>query len=247
MEEKQWRNSQGRMGERLPQGRQQGENRLTGYRPTEQERREKNAPREVAKLSGSYGDVAVGVNRQKNLSITLSERRGGEEKHTTKSDKKAVEGQTAHKLPATRGKGFTNPHHKSQSAVLYQSQDKKPPPFLQKRFTQMMGNHHQEVLEGHVSFLDTKRERAEEKALITQEKQARKDRGNLSAIQSRRDELSQIITEKKHQSRRFQQLLKQGQQAAQESQVKEWTFLEVRHQLEEEETPESPPEDPTEE
>lgn len=220
----------GNMVEKKPHNQKEGQNHLTGYQPSERERKEKNSPREVARLAGSYGQVAVGVNGEKQLSITVSERRGGEKKQATKDDEKAVRGDGTRKMEATRGQGFTNPSQKTESAVLYKTATQQPPVFLRKRFAQMVTG--QRVMERHLPFLSDKEERDEETHLLQQEKLARTEGGNLSPIQARRDELAQIRTEKAQQCRRFQQMLKQGQQAAQGSQGKEWAFLEVIHQLE---------------
>ena len=69
-----WRSSEGRMWEKTPEEKREGKDHLTGYAPRENEDR----PREAARMGGSYGDVAIGVSRRKELTMVVSKRRGRE-------------------------------------------------------------------------------------------------------------------------------------------------------------------------
>ncbi len=246
----QWRTSQGRMTERTPEKERDGENHLTGYRSSEEERRSKSAPREMSKLSGTFGDVAVGVDRERKLSITVSERRT-QQNRTTQEDQKAVRSEGAKRMAGTRGRGYTNLKDPKESAVLFRDAGTRPPYFIKRRFQGMMGSREQELLDQQVPFLHQSREQKEAKALLQQEKEVRKQGGDskeLSAITTRRSELQQMITEKSRQERRFQQTLKQAQERAATETVKPWEILDTQHDSE---TPqgenEEPPEEPKDE
>lgn len=246
----QWRTSQGKMTERTPEQQRDGEHHLTGYRSSEEERHNKSAPKEMAKLSGTFGDMAVGVDKERKLSITISERRT-QQNRTTNENQKVVGSEGAKKMYGTRGRGFTNLKDPKESAVLFRDEGTRPPYFIKRRFQGMMKSREQELLDQQVPFLDQSREHREEKALLQQEKEVRKqgdDSKELAQITTRRSELQQTMTEKSRQERRFQQTIKQAQERAAAETVKPWETLDTHHDSEPPQGEnEEPPAEPEEE
>ena len=209
-----WRSSEGRMWERTPRETQDGKAHLTGYRPRENEAR----PREAARMGGSYGDVSVGVSRKKELTLVVSKGRS-REGPAALEDEKVLHGDRAKKMDLSRGDFRVNAHDPEKSALAYRESHQKTPAFMLKRFQEMMRTHRQETLDEQVPFLDRRAEREElrrlqhrREALLAREGGG--DRPALRAVERRKEELRQILTEKEGQERRLRLLLQKAQEAS---------------------------------
>lgn len=212
-----WRTSEGKMQERAPTSRRVGKDHLTGYEPHPAQEK-KDRPRETARLSGSYGDLAVGVNRKKELTLVVSKRRSREGEAATR-DEQALRARGARKMERERGEFRTNPHDPKKSAVAFHTPAKPAPGRMLGRFQGMVHRREQEVLAEQVPFLDQKPERAELKALQEQADELRamggaQAREELDAIERRRQELRQILTEKEGQERKTRLLLQKAREAS---------------------------------
>ena len=209
-----WRSSEGRMWEASPTPKKEGRDHLTGYEPHPSEGSAR--PREAARMSGSYGDVAVGVSRKKELTLVVSKRRSREGPAAT-GDEKTLKGGGARRMNLARGDFRVNAHDKKKSAVAYRESHKKPPYFLLERFREMMRTRDQDTLAGQVPFLDRRPEREALRRLQTEAEtlRARGGAGSryaLREIESRKQAQRQSLTEKKTQERRLRLLLLKAQE-----------------------------------
>ena len=212
-----WRTSEGRMREVPPLSRREGEDRLTGYEPHPAQEK-KDRPREASRLSGSYGDLAVGVNRKKQLTLVVSRRRSREGPAATR-DERALRASGARKMERVRGEFFTNPHDPERSALGFRSPDKPAPGRMLGQFQRMMHGREQEVLAEQVPFLDRRPEREELKALGERADDLRArggaaERAELGALERRRQVLRQSLTEKAAQQRKVRLMLQKAREEA---------------------------------
>lgn len=210
-----WRTSEGRMREVSPLSRREGEDRLTGYEPHPAQEK-KDRPREAARLSGSYGDLAVGTDRKKQLTLVVSKRRSREGPAATR-DEKALRASGARKMERVRGEFLTNPHDPEQSALAFRSPDKPAPGRMLGQFQRMMHGRAQEVLAEQVPFLDRRPEREALKALGERADDLRarggaEARAELGVLERRRQALRQSLTEKAAQQRKVRLMLQKARE-----------------------------------
>lgn len=208
-----WRTSEGRMWEAAPRTKKEGRDHLTGYEPREGERDAR--PREAARMAGSYGDVAVGVSRKKELTLVVSRRRS-REGAAARREEQTLLGNSARKMNLSRGEFRVNAHDPKKSAVAYRESHRKAPGFLLQRFREMMRTREQDTLEEQVPFLDRRPEREELRRLQSLQENllARGGGGNrmLDRIEVRKQALRQNLTEKTAQERRLRLLLQKAQE-----------------------------------
>lgn len=207
-----WRTSEGRMWERTPLAQKEGKDHLTGYEPRENEAR----PREAARMGGSYGDVSVGVSKKKELTMVVSKRRS-REGPAARREEQTLMGNSARKVPLSRGDFRVNSHDGKKSALAYRESHEKTPRFMMERFKEMMRTHSQDTLEEQVPFLNRREEREElrqlqraREALLA--KGGGRDRAELRAIERRKQALRQALTEKTGQERRLRLLLEKARE-----------------------------------
>ena len=213
-----FRSSQGRLREADAKKNRDGADHLTGYRPREQEG--STRPREAGRLENSFGDIAVGTNRRKELMIVVSRRRT-QQGPMVREDEKTLRGESARRMERTRGNFSTNSHDKRESAVAYRQSSAKAPQMMLNQFRAMTERNQQQTVKKQMLFLSRETEKQELRELRSRELELRAQgdrdaKAQLRAIERRRQELRQILAEKETQERRMKQVLqKAGEEAAQ--------------------------------
>jgi|GEM_PF-3572153 len=209
-----WRTSEGRLRESAPRPKRDGQDHLTGYEPSEQEGARR--PREAARLSGSYGDVAVGTNRKKELTMVVSRHRS-REGPAARREEQVLRSGSAQKLNLSRGEFRVNAHDKKQGALEYRESHDKASRFLLDRFGEMMRTHRPAETEEQLPFLDRRGDREELRRLESRAVDLRAGggpgaRAELRAIERRKQELHQSLSEKETQERRLRLTLERAQE-----------------------------------
>lgn len=212
-----WRSSAGRLREATPVPQREGKDQLTGYRPRQEENADR--PRETGRLSGAYGDVAVGVSRKKDVTVVVSKKRAYEGVAATE-DEQVLKEDSSRRMHLTRGNFKVNSHDEKNSALAYRESRTKAPGQLLGRFRELMHNREQHTLEEQAPFLDRKPERKALRRLQEQEENLRgkrgpEDRETLAAIQREKQRLRQVLTEKVGQERRLRLILQKAKEEAQ--------------------------------
>ena len=169
-------------------------------------------------MGGSYGDVAIGVSRRKELTMVVSKRRG-REGPAALEEEKILQADRAKKMDLSRGDFRVNTRTPEKSALAYRESHRKTPAFMLAKFKEMMGTHRQDTLAEQVPFLDRRGEREELRQLQhTREELLERggggDRPALRAVERRKEELRQILTEKEGQERRLRLLLEKAREAS---------------------------------
>lgn len=210
-----WRSSEGRLREAAPVSRREGRDHLTGYEPPAAEKTA-GSPREAGRLASSYGDVAVGVSRKKELTLVISKRRNRQGPAAGR-DEKVLKGDSVRRVNLARRDFRVNSHDPQKSALAYRESHKRPPQFLLERFKELMSSRQQDTLEELVPFLTRKDEQEELRQLQSraEDLQAKESgAGSLALrhIEIRKQELRQRLTEKQSQERRLRLLLQKAQE-----------------------------------
>lgn len=210
-----WRSSEGRLREAAPVSRKEGRDHLTGYEPAAAEKTA-GAPREAGRMASSYGDVAVGVSRKKELTLVISKGRSRQGPAAV-SDEKVLKGDSARRVNLARRDFRVNSHDPQKSAVAYRESHKRPPQFLLERFKELMSSRQQDTLEELVPFLNREGEQEELRQLQSraedlQAKESGAEGLALRHIETRKQELRQRLTEKQSQERRLRLLLQKAQE-----------------------------------
>lgn len=211
-----WRSSEGRMWEVSPKRKKEGRDHLTGYEPHSREATAR--PREVARMGGSYGDVAIGVSRKKELTLVVSKRRSREGPAATREEQTLLAG-SARPMDLTRGNVRVNAHDPKKSAVAFRASHRKSPRSMMARLKEVVRERDQQVLEEQVPFLSRAGERKALRRLQKLEedllaKRERPDRPLLRQVNARKQALRQVLTEKTAQERRLRLLLQKAQEAS---------------------------------
>ncbi|MEG1682716.1 MAG: hypothetical protein RR295_02720 [Oscillospiraceae bacterium] len=207
-----WRSSQGRMWETSAAPQKDGRDQLTGYRPGEKEDR----PRETGRLSGSYGDVAVGSNRKKELTLVASKRRSHAGPAATE-DEKALRSDGSKKATPPAGNVRVNPHDETKSAVSTRISHQKQPTQLLAGFRRQQRKNEDGLLDEQLPFLNPEPEREALRQLTGQTQALRAQDGAspaLDAMERSKQRLRQELTEKAAQEHRLLLILQKAQEAS---------------------------------
>lgn len=209
-----WRTSEGRLREASPAPRKDGRDHLTGYEPAQKEGRDR--PREAARLSGSYGDVAVGTTKKKQVTLAVSRRRSREGPPAGREEQ-TLHAESAQQMNLARGEFRVNAHKKEGGAMVYREDREKASVFLLERFREMMRTHRPALAEEQMPFLNRQEEREELRRLQSREEDLRAageggHRSELRAVERRRQELRQSLSEKETQERRLRLMLDRAQE-----------------------------------
>ncbi len=242
-----WRTSQGRLRQARPTPKKEGRDHQTGYEshPQEQDR-----PRESGRLESSFGNISVGSSRKKELTVVLSKRRRQEGLAVTE-DERVMKAGGARRLKSASGNFFTNVADRESSAVAYRASHRKPPGHMLARFREMLAKHGPQALDEQVPFLDREPEQRELRTLTQQARTLREAREDamLRQAENRKEELHQVLTEKKTQEGQLQQLLRKAQAESRKRAAGEWDPLTLVQEITAQppEDPEEQPEDPPQE
>jgi len=116
-----------------------------------------------------------------------------------------------------RGDFRVNAHEKENSALAYRESREKASVFLLERFREMMRTHRPAVAEEQLAFLDRQGEKEELRRLQSRAETLHAAggagaRAELRALERRRQELRQSLSEKETQERRLRLILDRAQE-----------------------------------
>ena len=218
--------SQKRLREGRPRKEKDGKEHLTGYRPHEQEGTRR--PRESGRLENTFGDIAVGTNRKKEVTVVVSRRRT-QEGPAVREDEKVLKGDSARPIHLARGNFQVNSHNAQKSAVGYRQSYKKAPYAMTGQMRGMMESGEQETIWKQAPFLSQKPEKAELKLLREQEvellhRSDPADKEQLKEIRRRTQQLRRVLVEKEGQQRRLRLILQKAREEAMRRGEEDWEW-----------------------
>lgn len=219
--------SQELLREAHPRQERDGEAHLTGYHPHEQEG--KRRPREFGRLENSFGDIAVGTNRNKEVMVVVSRRRT-EEGPAVSEDEKVLNGNRAVSMGGVRGAFQVNSHDEEKSAVAYRRSARKNAGNMVGQIREMMTEREQETIWKQAPFFNRQPEQEEMKLLREEELELRhrsepEDRERLREVERRSQQLRRRIEEKEGQERRLRFILEKAREEAEKQGEAPWDSL----------------------
>lgn len=189
------------------------EQKLTGYYESEKEKKKGKIPVEVKQLKGFHGTVAIGVNKDKKVTLLFAK----DSSIQNRQEQEQFNSQRKNKKNGFQGKIYTNSHEKEKSALVYQEDLKKGVPSMMKRLRKLGSQKEQQVIEDAVPFLDRERDKEREEALLCllrkesknhqMEKQQEGREGRT--IGMRLNEAQRNLAHKEQEERRFVKMLEE--------------------------------------
>lgn len=193
-----WRSSDGRLKERTPDSRE-----LSGYVSGSAERKSGRAPRPVSELKNSYGSIATGIGKRRELTIVVARSRAKAGPQPTEEGKR-LHSERAVRVRPARGKYLTGSHNPRESAFGYREEAGKAPFFLHGRLRQMVSRHRYRALEEMMPFLDTADEKESLGAIRRTEREAVEKTGAPPVgLAGRKETVRADITRKEQVERQF--------------------------------------------
>lgn len=213
-EKKDWQRSDGRYRS-LGKEKKDKKKPLTAYHPPEIENSAQKRPREMMKMESSYGGIAWGANREKELTMVVHERRRAKGPGL-KKDQREVEGSRIAAISELRGDFRTNSHSRRDSAIVYKERLEETPLYMMERIQEMMDENYQQSGQKVLPFM-RKREDEELRKEIQEQLRASLEKDDRSGTQfwSREQEsFYQERSEKQEMYRRFYRELEFTQEKA---------------------------------
>lgn len=123
---------------------------LAGYQPSQAEKRSKSVPEESLRMKNPDGVLSVGVNRKRELIISLT---SDVEGPLLRGDRRLVNMDSAKRLRNESAKVYTNSHDENVSAVAYKEKLDKSPSRIISRLKGAVVKMDNAVVEELVPFL----------------------------------------------------------------------------------------------
>lgn len=196
-----WQRSEGIYRQRT-EGREKENPALTGYKPAEKEKNTSVQPNEYTRLNNSYGDIAFGFNKKKEMTITVSQQRKYNASQP-ENDMRAVRGESAVKIPHIRGTFSTNSHSREHSALCYKESADRSAVWVMAQIKEMMQKKRQHAAEEMLPFMRDRQDRLTYTMLEHSYREAseKKDRTAMEAIEREKLTHAQEMSEKKRMER----------------------------------------------
>ncbi|HML36005.1 MAG TPA: hypothetical protein PKA19_01085 [Bacillota bacterium] len=193
-----WRSSDGQLRERKGEP---GE-KVMGYTSSEQERALGREPQKLMDFSNSYGALSAGFDDKKQL-VLVTSRRHTKELSALPPESKALEAQTAKKVPLITGEFFVNEdkERREESAVSYRAPAGKAPSYIMGKLSELMEKKDFEVQDEITPFLSTREEKESLKYLRRQALHLARSnaREEKQALEKRIQFLTTVVADKERQ------------------------------------------------
>jgi len=231
-----WRSSEGALKEqghpfiRKEKGKgQETKEALTGYESSEKEKKQKDEPRKIWELGNSFGSLAVGKNKKKQLMIVNSQRRG-KRLRALPPESKTLHSETGKKIPLISGEFRFNEdwNRREESAYSYQLEASRSPDYLMRKMKELNEKRRLNVRDNINPFFNLQKEQDElrwlrEKA-AEMARGADRDREKEKGLQTRIQFLSASLAEKERERLRFYTKLPQLLEEARKEEIGDWIF-----------------------
>jgi hypothetical protein len=204
---------------------------LTGYRSSEEEKRRNDEPQRIWELSNSYGSLAVGKNKRKQLMIVNSQRRT-KEVHQLTPESNVLRRDTSVKIPLITEEFRVNEdwNRREQSAYSFQLDASRSPDYLMRKMKELTDLRQLNVqdninpffeLSGERDELKYLRERAVEATRVPSEARSREQEMGLRI---RIQFLTTALADKERQRLRFYTKLPRLMEEARKEEAGDWRF-----------------------
>lgn len=216
-----WRSSDGQLREK----KGETDEPVTGYIPSERERRLDTGPKKIMDFANSYGALSAGFDEKKQLVLVTSQQHT-KELSGLPPESKAVDAETAKKVSPITGDFYVNQdkERKEDSAVAYRVDAGKGPSYVMSRLKELMEDKDFMVQDEITPFLSV---REEKKELEYLRKQAvilagGKSREEKLALDKRVQFLTTVVADKERQKQIVATRLLSLLQEAGKDRTKDW-------------------------
>ena len=153
-----WRSSDGALKESAVKsnaGNEKQAEPLTGYKSSEVEQKRQDQPQKIWELSNSYGSLAVGKNKKRQLVLVNSQRRT-KNIHQLTPESKELQSGTSVRIPLISGEFRFNEawNRRDESAYAYQLEAGNSPDFLMRKLKELSGKREPDVQRNIAPFLN---------------------------------------------------------------------------------------------
>lgn len=242
-ERKDWKRSDGRYRNHGKESMEK-EKPLSAYHPAEYENTKEKRSAEMMRMESSYGGIALGANRQKEISMVVHEKRRSAGCGLRK-DHQEIEGRHTAAISELRGDFRTNSHSRQESAFIYKEEQETTPLRMMERIQEMMDENVQQSGRNVLPFM-RRREDEKERKEIQQQLRSSLEKGDTIGYQlwnRKQESFFQEQSEKQEMYRKFYRELEFSKEKAKKLMHKDVTVPAGEFKIPEEKTEEIPPQD----
>ncbi|MDR0469627.1 MAG: hypothetical protein LBH09_06595 [Peptococcaceae bacterium] len=229
-----WRSSDGVLKEKGAEpvekesrGRLEHQASIPGYRSSEEEKKRHDEPRKIWELSSSYGTLAIGKNKKKQLMIVNSQRRTKELQALT-PESKELRRETSVKIPLISGDFRFNEdwNRREKSAYSYQLEASHSPDYLMRKMKELHDQRTLKVQENINPFFDLSEDKEELAHLReTAAEMARNHEQDAEkGLRVRTQFVTAALADKERQRRKFYTKLPDLLEEARKEETADWRF-----------------------
>ncbi len=213
------------------------------YKPHWSERDEQTRPRELLSMGNSYGNVSVATNRNKEMLLTVGQKRR-HNSETLNNDQKKLNGRRRRSVPDAIGWAHTNSFDPINSAFAFKTRKLQPTDRLLAYINKYVDKNGQDTVETILPFLSLEKDKMRLQGLINEIGHARKEGKDLQALEREKEQLSKAISQKEQMQSRFLKKMHFAKKKARVITDKEHIpWLNTAVLTEEISAPDTPPED----
>jgi hypothetical protein len=191
------------------------EKRPEDYKPHWSEQNEQTRPREMLSMGNSYGNISVGANRNREMLLTVSQRRQ-HNSETLNNDQKKLNGPRRRSVPDAVGWAYTNSSDSINSAFAFKTRKLQPTKRLLASINKYIDKNGQNTVETILPFLALEKDKKRLQALTNEIVDTRQAGKDFTILEHEREHLSQAVFRKEQMQSRF---LKKMQFAVQKARV----------------------------
>lgn len=172
----------------------QNQEPLQGYEPTTKEKREKKEPVETMRLVNGDGMISVGINRTKEITMTMVSDSGGEVLRTTKNK---VRMDSSTKTLGQENKIYVNSHKKAESGLAIKSNTSNYPVRMVDEIKKAAKEDAFDVVNEIAPFFSLEKEQTQKDEMTDLIRQAKtEDKEWIKELEEQRHLLYQAISQK---------------------------------------------------
>ena len=230
-----WRSSDGALQESAAKSNEGNGTRaeaLTGYQSSEAELKRGEQPQKIWELSNSYGSLAVGKNKKKQL-VLVNSRRRTKQLHQLTPESKALQSGTSVRIPLISGEFRFNEawNRRDESAYAYQLEAGSSPDYLMRKMQELSGKREPDAQKTVGLFFDLRPEKEELAYLraIAQKTSGVRTQKEDQGLRARSQFLTAVLADKERQRLKFYAKLPQLLTEAQQEESRDWDYARLKN------------------
>jgi len=192
-----------------------------GYIPHWEERDEQSRPREMLGIENAFGNVSIAVNRKKEMTIAISQKKRPNSK-TLKNDCKVLNGQRRKGVNAAIGYMYTNNLDPINSAFAFKIQKIYHERKVLERMDQFVDKKGQNAVENMLPFFNLKKDKTKLQKLEAEIRSALEKGLDPHQLEREKEQLASSIAQKEQMQARFTKKMRLAINKARKVSAEEW-------------------------